>query len=60
MSKKQRQLTVHPYFINTKYTSKIYSSIKLSGKWLQECGFSPKDKVQITVAKGELVIKLLQ
>ena len=60
MSKKQRQLTVHPYFINTKYTSKIYSSIKLSGKWLQDCGFSPQDKVQITVDNEVLIIELIK
>lgn len=31
--------------------------LKLSGKWLRECGFEIDDQVQIICDKGKLMIK---
>ncbi len=56
---KQRKLTLqsdHRKCADKNY--KTYPSLKLFGKWLQDCGFNPQDKVQITVDKEVLIIEL--
>ena len=59
--KNQRKLTVQSQYQQTnKNSSIVYPSLKLSGKWLQESGFTPQDKVQVTVKQGVLVIELLK
>ncbi|GGX30901.1 SymE family type I addiction module toxin [Aquimarina muelleri] len=58
---RHRKLTLqsdHRKCADKKY--KAYPSLKLCGKWLQDCGFSPQDKVRITVDKEVLIIELMK
>ncbi|WP_123803349.1 SymE family type I addiction module toxin [Flavivirga aquatica] len=59
---KPRKLTLQSETRHRLYrqSSRIYPSLKLSGKWLKDCGFSPQDKVQVTVNHEVLIIELIK
>ncbi len=60
MAKTQRKRTIQEHHSTARWKNKIYPSLKLSGKWLEDCGFNPQDKVQITVSKEVLLIELIK
>lgn len=60
MPKKYRHFTLQEQYTSSRDHRKIYPSLHISGKWLLDCGFSPKDKVQITVSKEVLIIELVK
>lgn len=60
MRKTHRHFTLQEQHTSSKWNKKVYPSLHISCKWLQECGFSPKDKVKITVSQEVLIIELLK
>jgi len=36
--------------------SQIYSSILLSGRWLEDAGFKPGDKVTVSFAENKILV----
>lgn len=57
---KYRKLTLQSDHRVVQSRCKTYPSVKLCGKWLQDCGFSPQDKVRITVDHQVLIIELIK
>lgn len=55
----KRKLTVEQLVIPQKgFTAmKIFSSIRLKGKWLKDAGFPPGTRVDIEVGDGVLIIR---
>ncbi|MFA7491825.1 MAG: SymE family type I addiction module toxin [Mariniphaga sp.] len=59
----ERKLKIQAHYRpNGKYdrTFHIIPKLILSGKWLQDAGFSPESEVQVTCQNGQLIISSIQ
>ena len=55
-----RTFTVQEVIIVDSYPRRIYSELRLKGKWLTDAGFSPRSKVHIEVSPKSLVIQTIE
>ncbi|MBP1765046.1 MAG: symE [Firmicutes bacterium] len=51
----KRILTVYYIYQN----DKMVPLVRLRGKWLQELGFEPGDKIEVAAKKGVLLIRVI-
>lgn len=58
---KIRQVKLHSKYrpLRTSREDKIVPWLTVSGVWLENAGFKPGDRVEITIAPNELLIKNL-
>ena len=56
MSEEVRRLRVEEHCYRRAYSVGRASRIRLKGKWLEQAGFSPGDRVDVRVNQGKLVI----
>ncbi|MFZ5551574.1 MAG: SymE family type I addiction module toxin [Bacteroidota bacterium] len=54
-----RKLKIHPKFYSRTYKTVVYPEIRLSGKWLQEAGFTSGNSVQVDCRKNKIIITVL-
>ncbi len=52
-----RNLKIEPIYQTRK---KIFSRIRLEGKWLKDAGFNPNQRVNVEVKDGQLIITVIQ
>ncbi len=52
-----RTFTVQEVVIVDSRPRRIYSELRLKGKWLTDAGFRPRSKVQIEVKRKSLIIR---
>lgn len=52
-----RTFTVQEVVIVDSQPRRIYSELRLKGKWLTDAGFYPRSKVQIQINQKSLVIQ---
>ncbi|MDR3022761.1 MULTISPECIES: SymE family type I addiction module toxin [unclassified Chryseobacterium] len=53
-----RNLTVfHKGFERAYRRIVFFPEIRMAGKWLQDCGFEPGDKVLVTVSKNQIILE---
>ena len=52
-----RTLTVQDVIIVDSRPCRVYSELRLKGKWLTDAGFLPRSKIQIDVNKKVLIIR---
>ena len=45
--------------LRTSWEDKVVPWLNVSGVWLQQAGFKPGDRVEITIGHNELIIKNL-
>ena len=59
--KKTKQVRLHSKYrpLRTSWEDKIVPWLTVSGVWLEQAGFKPGDRVEITIAHNELIIKNL-
>ena len=54
-----RKLKIQPKSISSKrQMNKVVPQILLIGNWLDQCGFKPRQMVDVDISEGMLVIKL--
>ncbi|MES2628495.1 MAG: SymE family type I addiction module toxin [Bacteroidota bacterium] len=53
-----RSLKIQPFDDVSRPTRKVTPLIQLKGAWLQACGFAPHQRVLVTTAPGQLIIRL--
>lgn len=50
-------LKVEEHYVASAYKEKVFSRIRLKGKWLMEAGFEPDDRVLVSVLdEGKIVL----
>jgi len=54
-----RKFTVQEVIIVDSCPQRIYSELRLKGKWLTDAGFTPRSKVQIEVSQKFLSIQVV-
>lgn len=58
MKIKERVLKVEAHYSPRPCGESVYSRIRLKGKWLEDAGFEPDDRVTVSVINnGEIQIK---
>lgn len=55
-----RVLKIQGVYKTNRRHQKLVPEIKLSGKWLNDLGFSPEQHVKITTGKNQIVIELIE
>jgi len=53
----KRNLKVEEHTFKNMYSAGTGARIRLKGKWLEEAGFSPGDRVTVKVEQKKLVIE---
>jgi len=53
-----RNLKIHPHIRLNGWTSSTVPEIKLCGNWLEELGFIPEQRVNITTMNKLLIIRV--
>jgi len=53
-----RKFTVQEVIIVDSFPQRIYSELRLKGKWLTDAGFTPRSKVNIEVCPKSLLIQI--
>lgn len=55
-----RNLTVfHKSFARADHRQVFFPEIRIAGKWVQQCGFEPGDRVLVTVYKNQIILERL-